>query len=64
LGHADVVAPPPPPHPRLLRQCEYVLKGHTGTVVCLRFDDMVLATAGGYARGPRCIFHDMNRSSD
>lgn len=30
--------------------CEHVLVGHTGTVVCLRFDDMLLATAGGYAR--------------
>ena len=28
-------------------QCEHVLRGHTGTVVCLRFDDMLLATAGG-----------------
>ncbi len=28
-------------------QCEHVLEGHSGTVVCLRFDDMLLATAGG-----------------
>jgi hypothetical protein len=27
--------------------CEHVLQGHEGTVVCLRFDDMLLATAGG-----------------
>ena len=37
-------------------KCEHVLTGHSGTVVSLRFDDMVLATAGGYARGThRCL---------
>ena len=34
-----------------MSKCVHMLEGHTGTVVCLRFDDTYVATAGGFARG-------------